>query len=161
MEVFGTWPLALHRARVLRPLTWKNLNLGWRSQAWILQLLFIQQGDGNFWRMSLFVPCVLDADVRRDCVRILCVSQFWSRLFLSPWQFSSLRGSFLHLQSSANGCVCQLSCFCRIIWASDLLISLFGFLQVGSIVLFQVCWAPGRKFWPANLINVRPQGRKS
>ena len=46
-----------HEARVLRPLTWRNSNLGRSFQTRILQLLFTQQRDGNFRRLKFSASC--------------------------------------------------------------------------------------------------------
>ena len=64
--------------------------------------MFIQQGDGNFWRLILFAPGVLDADAENWTAFEPCVyHSFNSRLFLSPRKFGLLRGLFPRLQSSA------------------------------------------------------------
>ena len=86
---------------------------------------------------------------------------FDSRLLLLTRYFDSLRGLIPASEVFDNSRVCHLVFFCRSVLSSELSNSLVCFLQVGLIVLFQVRWAPGRMFRPANLFDVRPQGKKS
>ena len=116
-------------------------------QTWILQLLFTQQRDGNFRRSDISrVLCI-----RRGCNLRPRLNPMRGTVWLaSVW----LCGSFPRLKSWMAAAFCYSVSFIKMYWVPDFLTLAYS-LQVGLLVLFQVCWAPERIYRLANLLHVR------
>jgi len=116
-------------------------------QAWILQLLFTQQRDGNFWRSEIL--CVWF--IRRGYKLRPRLNPIRGAVWLaSVW----LCGLFPRLKSWMAAAFCYSVSFIKMYWVPDFL-TLFLFFAGWLDVLFQVCRAPERIYRLANLLHVR------
>ena len=111
----GLWHLAAgfaHRARVLRPLTWKNFDFGLKVSGLNFATPVHPTGRRQFSRLKPFASRTLGADAKWNCVRILCISQFWSCLFLSRRSF------WLTMRVIPASAVFRNSCVCHLVFLS-------------------------------------------